>query len=113
MLNQERGRRRRATIVRSRDERAPPASPATTDEDVHRGYNGGSARRIGAERRGTEVVVTGAPRKRLVAQAARGFESHPLRQSTQSAISIYSPSRAALRVPRQSSCLCGSQCTDS
>src|SRR5688500_9997273 len=32
-------------------------------------------------RRGTEVVVTGAPRKRLVAQAARGFESHPLRQS--------------------------------
>jgi hypothetical protein len=31
-------------------------------------------------RRGTEVVVTGAPRKRLVAKAARGFESHPLRQ---------------------------------
>src|SRR5688572_23794574 len=31
-------------------------------------------------RRGTEVVVTGAPRKRVVAQAARGFESHPLRQ---------------------------------
>ena len=26
------------------------------------------------------MVVTGAPRKRLVAQAARGFESHPLRQ---------------------------------
>ena len=30
-------------------------------------------------RRGTEVVVTGAPRKRLVGQPARGFESHPLR----------------------------------
>jgi hypothetical protein len=32
-------------------------------------------------RRGTEVVVTGAPRKRLVPQGARGFESLPLRQS--------------------------------
>ena len=31
-------------------------------------------------RRGTEVVVTGAPRKRLVLHGARGFESHPLRQ---------------------------------
>ena len=31
-------------------------------------------------RRGTEVVVTGAPRKRLVGKPARGFESHPLRQ---------------------------------
>src|SRR5262245_21923765 len=29
--------------------------------------------------RGTEVVVTGAPRKRLVPQGARGFESPPLR----------------------------------
>ena len=32
-------------------------------------------------RRGTEVVVTGAPRKRLVGKPARGFESHPLRHS--------------------------------
>jgi hypothetical protein len=32
-------------------------------------------------RRGTEVVTTGAPRKRLACQKrARGFESHPLRQ---------------------------------
>ena len=31
-------------------------------------------------RRGTEVVVPGSPRKRFVAKAARGFESHPLRQ---------------------------------
>ena len=26
------------------------------------------------------MVVTGAPRKRLVGKPARGFESHPLRQ---------------------------------
>ena len=32
-------------------------------------------------RRGTEAVITGAPRKRLACQKrARGFESHPLRQ---------------------------------
>jgi hypothetical protein len=29
------------------------------------------------------VVVTGAPRKRVVPQGARGFESHPLRQHLQ------------------------------
>ncbi len=34
-------------------------------------------------RRGTEAVITGAPRKRLACQKrARGFESHPLRQKT-------------------------------
>ena len=34
-------------------------------------------------RRGTEVVITGAPRKRLACQKrARGFESHPLRHPT-------------------------------
>ena len=33
-------------------------------------------------RRGTEVVITGAPRKRLACQKrARGFESHPLRHN--------------------------------
>ena len=31
-------------------------------------------------RRGTEVVVTGPPRKRVGGQLPRGFESHPLRQ---------------------------------
>ena len=34
-------------------------------------------------RRGTEAVITGAPRKRLACQKrARGFESHPLRHIT-------------------------------
>ena len=34
-------------------------------------------------RRGTEAVITGAPRKRLACQKrARGFESHPLRHPT-------------------------------
>ena len=36
---------------------------------------------VDTQRRGTEVVVTGAPRKRLVGKPARGFESHPLRHS--------------------------------
>ncbi len=36
-----------------------------------------------AGRRGTEAVITGAPRKRLACQKrARGFESHPLRQTS-------------------------------
>src|SRR5439155_26443260 len=43
-------------------------------------YTKRSASRDFLRRRGTEVVVTGAPRKRLVPQGARGFESHPLRQ---------------------------------
>ena len=33
-----------------------------------------------AARRGTEAVITGAPRKRLDGKPSRGFESHPLRQ---------------------------------
>src|SRR6185295_6065081 len=45
------------------------------------GYNQGSASLQIPQRRGTEVVVTGAPRKRVVGYPARGFASHPLRQT--------------------------------
>src|SRR5438445_13463895 len=59
-------------------------SEATRRSAVRMGvrYTERSASRDFVRRRGTEVVVTGAPRKRLVLQGARGFESHPLRHST-------------------------------